>query len=121
MVAIQPRKYILLNAITGTSISSNAPVDMAGRLSLMVFASGVASGSAAFYVDVSNDPSLGWVPYNRLIPNVIGATETRTNILQQATNGTAIVFFPASDTFNFLRVRADVFATGTYSAVLYVN
>ncbi len=124
MVQIQPRKYVLLNAITGTSISISAAIEMAGGLSLMIFASGVSSGSASFYVDVSNDASLGWVPYNRLItnvPNTNAQNDIRTNIIQQATAGTAIVFFPISDKFNFLRVRADVFATGTYSAILYTN
>lgn len=121
MVNIQPRKEVLLNAITGTAAASRSVgVDNSGKLSLMVFGTSVTSGSASFYVEVSNDNTLGFVPYNRLIPNVIGATETRTNIVQ-VTVGTAIVFFPQGDTFNFIRVRADVFATGTYSAVLYVN
>ncbi len=123
MVQIQPRKETLLNAITATAVASRGVgVDNAGKLSLMVY--GAVAGSAAFYVEVSNDQTLGYVPYNRLVPNVAGATETRTNILQ-LTSGTAIIFFPIGDTFNFIRVRGDVWnnASGTaaYTAVLYVN
>ncbi len=120
---IQTRKETLLNAITGTAVATRSVgVDNADRLSLMLF--GANTGSAAFYVEVSNDQALGFVSYNRLVPNVAGATETRTNIVQ-LTSGTAMMFFPSGDTFNYIRVRADVWnnASGNaaYSAILYIN
>jgi len=126
MVQIQPRKEVLLNGITaGTAqVSRGVGVDSAGKLSLMVYGVGVTAGSATFYVEVTNDNTLGWVPYNRLVSNVTNTNaqnDTRVSLIQQTTTGTSIVFFPPGDTFNFVRVRADVWPTGTYSAVLYVN
>jgi len=126
MVQIQPRKEIAFNGVTaGTGLVSRAfGVDNAGRLSLMVYGVGVTAGSATFYVEVSNDDTLGFVPYNRLISNVTNSNaqnDTKVSLIQQTTTGTSIVFFPDSDTFNFVRVRADVWPTGTYSAVFYIN
>lgn len=111
--------------ITGTAISRSAGIDNADRLSLMIFGNGITSGSATFYVDVSNDGSLGWVVYQRLVSNIANTNaqnDTRVASLTQTANGTAILFFPSGDTFNYLRVRADINKVeGTYGAILYVN
>lgn len=125
MSNIQPRSELLFNAITATATSRPAGIDNAGRLSLMITASGVSTASATFYVDVSNDTSKGWAVYQRLTSNTTNTnaqTDARVNNLLLSANGTQILFFPPGDTFNFLRMRADVNkAEGTYNAVLYVN
>lgn len=124
MVNIQTRQVRLLNAVTGTATSVGAPVDNAGRLSLMVFASGVTTGSATFYAEVSNDSTLGWVPYNRLTTNAQNTNaqnDARVGSLTQASNGTSMLFFPPGDTFNSIRVRGDITGVGTYSVILYAD
>lgn len=129
MVVIQPRQEVLFNAISATATSRSAGVDGAGRLSLMVFAQNATVGTATFTVEVSNKSDLGWVPYSRLTSNATNTNaqnDTRVASLQQVGNGTAMLFFPPGDTFNYLRVIGSVFqatavVTATYSAVLYVN
>lgn len=128
MVSIQPRQEILLNAVSATATAiptvRSAGVDGAGSLSLMIFAQNAAAGSALFQVQVSNKSDLGWVAYNRLIPNtaLTASNENRTGTISQVGNGTAIYFIPGGDTFNFIRVLAtDVWNGGNYTAVLYVN
>lgn len=135
MVAIQPKKYTLHNAVSSTATSAGVPVNNAGRLSLMVFAQGAGaavnllSSTAVFTVEVTNDQTVGWVPYNRLTSNATNTNaqfDTRVASLQQVGNGTAMLFFPPGDTFNFVRVIVGIFqattiVTATYSAVLYVD
>lgn len=127
MVNIQPRRRLLLNAISGTATSVSAGVDQAGRLSLMVSGMNMTSASATFYVQVTNRDEDGWVNYNRLITNVTNTNaqqDARVSLVNLTTSGTAIVFFPAGDTFNLIRVQADVApgsAGATFNAALYVD
>lgn len=124
MSAIQPRKTTLLNAVTATTTSSSAPIDNAGRLSLMVAASAITSGNGVFTVDVSNDPSVGWVAYNRLTTNATNTnaqTDARVASVTLSSNTTSILFFPPGDTFNYIRTKCTVTTDGTYTAVLYAN
>lgn len=121
---IQTRKEVLLNSVAATTVSNGVSIDNAARLSLMVFASGISSGNGVFTVEVSNDPGLGWVPYNRLTSNVTntnGQTDTRVASVTLSSNATAIVFFPPGDTFNYLRTKVTRTTDGNYNAVLFVN
>lgn len=123
---IQPRKEVLLNAVTATTTSRGAAIDSAGRLSLMVYGSGISSGNGVFTVEVSNDPVLGWIPYNRLTSNVTntnGQTDTRvaSATINTVSTGTAILFFPPGDTFNYVRTKVVVTTDGAYTATLFVN
>ncbi len=131
-MGIQTRKEVMFNnvtaitgLITGTATSRSAGVDNADRLSLMIFGNNISTGSATFYVDVSNDGSLGWVPYQRLVTNVTNTNaqnDARTNSLAFTANGTAMLFIPSGDTFSYLRVRADINKVeGTYGVILFVN
>lgn len=124
MSQIQPMKYVLLNAVTASATSSGFPVNGAGRLSLMVFATGVSSGNGVFTVQVTNDSALGWADYNRLTTNVTNTnaqTDARVASLTLSTNTTNFLFFPPGDTFNFIRTSVVRTTDGTYSAVLYVD
>jgi hypothetical protein len=121
---IQTRKEVLLNAVTATTTSRGVGVDNAGRLSLLLKASGITSGNGVFTVEVTNDPDLGWVTYNRLTSNVTNTnaqTDTRVGSVTLSSNSTAIVFFPPGDTFAHIRVKVTVTTDGTYSAVAYLN
>lgn len=121
---IQPRKEILLNAVAATTVSRGVGVDNAAHLSIMIFASGITSGNGVFSVDVTNDPSIGWVRYNRLTSNLVGTNAQTDNRVASATlsaNSTAILFFPDGDTFNYIRANVAVTTDGVYSAVLYLN
>lgn len=122
---ISPRKETLLDAVTAaTTTSRSVGVDNASRLSLMIYATAITSGNGVFTVEVSNDPTLGWVPYNRLTTNVTNTNAQNDARVASATlssNTTAILFFPPGDTFNYLRTTCTRTTDGTYSAVLYVN
>ncbi len=125
-MAIQPRKEVLLDTVSATTTSRGVGVDNAARVSLMVYSTGITAGTLQFTVDVTNDPALGWVPYNRLNYNITGiaTVDTRTSsVVLNTSLSTAIVFIPSGDTFNYLRVNLNYTTNTTArgSAVLYVN
>ncbi len=127
MSALQPRKKVLLNSVTTTTTSSGFPVSSAGRLSLQLIATGVTSGTGTFTVDVSNSNENGvvtWTPYQRMIPNLTGTNaQTDAYVSSKVLNstGSSMIFIPAGDTFESIRVTSTVATDGTYSAILYVN
>lgn len=125
MSSIQPRREVLLNGVAATTTSRMTGVDDAGRLSLQVFASGITTGSATFTAQVSNDGT-NWVGYNRFNSNITNANtafDTRIASVLIGTNSGSMLFVPAGDTFNFIRVVATLNNTndGAYSAILYVD
>ena len=125
-MAIQSRKETLLNAVTATTTSNAIGVDGVGKLSLMVYGSAISSGNGVFTVEVSNDPSLGFVPYNRLTSNVTNTnaqndTRVASATINTVSTGTAILFFPPGDTFNYIRAKVAVTTDGAYTAVLFVS
>lgn len=122
---IQPRREILLNAVTATTTSRPTGVDNASRVSLQLRAAGITSGSAVFTVEVSNDGN-NWVAYNRLTTNVTNTNaqmDTRVASVLLSTNAGSMLFIPPGDTFNFIRtvVTPNNTVDGNYSAVLYLN
>lgn len=121
---IQPRKEILLNAVSTTSTSRGVGVDNASSVSLQLIATGVSSGTGTFTVDVSNDEGTTWTPYQRLIPNLIGTnSQTNAYVASKVLNstGSSMVFIPAGDTFGLIRVTCTRATDGIYSAVAYIN
>lgn len=124
MSKIQPSQYQLLNAVSATSTSVAFPVNNAGRLSLMLYAGGISSGNGVFTVWVSNDPTKGFVQYNRLTSNVTNTNaqnDTRVASVTLSANTTAMVFFPPGDTFAACEVAVTRTTDGNYSAVAYVD
>lgn len=121
---IQTRKEVMLNGVTATTTSRGVSVDNAGRLSIQLIAAGVTDGIGTFTVDVSND-GVNYSTYNRLIPNLVGSnSQTDAYVGSKVLNatGSSMIFIPAGDTFQLIRVGvASVAANGTYTAVLYLN
>lgn len=125
MSSIQPRRQVLLDAVTATTTSAGVGVDNASRLSIQVFAANITSGSATFTVDVSNDAT-NWVAYNRLTSNVTNTnaqTDTRIASVVLNTNAGSMLFIPPGDTFNFIRVKTTLNNNvgGAYSAIAYID
>ncbi len=124
MAYIQPQAKVLLNAVTATSTSIVVGVQNAGRLSIMVTGNAISSGNGVFQVWVSNDPSLGFTPYNRITTNVTNTNaqfDTRAASVTLSANGTQMLFFPPGDTFAYLKISATRTTDGTYSAVAYID
>lgn len=123
MVSIQPRISTLLSAVSATTTSFGFPVENAGRLSLMVYASGVSSGNGVFTVQVSND-GINYAPYNRLVSNVTNTnaqTDVKVASVTVSSNSTAFVFFPPGDTFQYIRINVVRTTDGSYTAIAYIN
>lgn len=120
---IQPRREVLLNAVTATTTSRAVGVDNAGRLSIHFHAAAITSGNGVLTVEVSNDGT-NFVAYNRLTSNVTNTnaqTDTRVASATLNANGGAMLFFPPGDTFNFIRTIVTRTTDGTYSTTLYLN
>ncbi len=124
MVQIQPQSVAVLSAITATATSVWIPVQSAGRVSLMFTGTTITSGNCVYTVQVSNDSTVGFVPYNRLTTNTANTnaqTDVRVASVTVNSNTSTMVFIPASDTFSSFRVIGTVTTDGVYSAVAYVN
>lgn len=124
MSDIQPQVYPMLTGVTATTTSNGIGINNAGRVSIMVFATGISSGNGVFTVQVTNDPSIGWADYNRITSNLTNTnaqTDTRVALVTLSTNSTNFLFFPPGDTFAYMRVRLVRTTDGTYSAVAYVD
>lgn len=114
----------MLNAVTATTTSRGVGVDSAGRVSLQLIAAGVTAGIGTFTVDVSNNGGATWSSYQRLISNLIGTnSQTDAYVANKVINstGSSMLFIPASDTFELIRVTCTAITDGTYSAALYLN
>lgn len=123
-MSIQPRKEVLLNGVTATTVSRGVGVDNASNVSIQLLATGISSGNGVFTVDVSNDEGANWVAYNRLNTNVTNTNaqfDTRVASVTLNTNAGSMIFIPAGDTFGLLRVRVTRTTDGTYSAIAYLN
>lgn len=121
---IQPRKEVLLNAVTATTTSRGIGVDNASNVSIQFQATGITSGNGVFTIDVSNDEGANWVTYNRLNSNVTNTNaqmDTRVASLTLNISGGSMVFIPAGDTFGLIRVKCTRTTDGTYSATAYIN
>lgn len=127
MSKIQPRNELLIASQSTNTTSNAVSVDSASNLSFM-FLSNTTSGSLTFTVEVSNDndnnkyPGLTktYVPYNRLNSNLAGA-DTRVSSLVMNATGSSMLFVPAGDTFNYVRVKMVVAGTATGTAIAYIN
>lgn len=125
MSAIQPRREVLINAVTATTTSKGVGVDNGGNLSFQFVSSGLTLGSAVVKIQVSNDGS-NWSDYNRLNSNITNTNaqfDTRVASVLMSITGSSMVFVPAGDTFNFARavVTPNNTLDGSYSVTAYVN
>lgn len=110
------------NASWGSNTYCSNPIEVpfSGKVSIQMTGEGVASGNGVFSVDVSNDNRV-WTAYNRLTTNVTN-TNSQTDLraasvtLNTAGASSAIVTFPASDQFAFMRVKVVPTTDGTYYA-----
>lgn len=123
-MAIQPRREVMLNGVTITTTSAGKGIDNASRVSIQLKAASVTSGSGTFTFDVSNDGGATWTAYNRITTNVTNTnsqTDTRVSSFVLNVTGSSMVFIPAGDTFEMIRVKCTVATDGAYSATAYIN
>lgn len=113
---------------TVTVDTTGGAIEIGDRLlkSIQFVAASITSGNGVFTVEVTNDQDANgapqnWVQYNRLTDNV-----TNTNAQQDArvasvtlsSNTSKIYFFPAGDTFRYIRAKVDLTTDGIYSAII---
>lgn len=94
--------------------------------SIQFIASGITSGNGVFTVEVTNDQDANgapqnWVVYNRLTDNVANTNaqqDTRVASATLSSNTSKMYFFPAGDTFRYMRAKVDETTDGAYSAIV---
>lgn len=110
-------------AWTVESVSSSITPGSNGKVAVQFIAASISSGNGVFSIDVSNDDS-NWIAYNRMQTNVTNTnaqTDTRVASVTLSSNTNAMVTFPVSDNFAFIRVRVVPTTDGTYSAVAFTS
>ncbi len=115
-----------LDAVTADTTSG--PIEIGDRIlkSLQLVAGSITSGNGVFTVEVTNDQDANgapqnWVTYNRLTTNATNTnaqTDARVGSVTLSSNTSVMLFFPAGDTFRYIRIVVDRTTDGAYSAIL---
>lgn len=110
----------LLNAVTTTTTSNGENVSARSNIAFMLFATGVSSGNAIFYVDASND-NINWISgiavqdAQSISATTNAALFVKSKTLSATTTSGLLII---DNAWQYVRVRAAVATDGAYTALL---